>query len=332
MRPLPVKRSARRNSRCFLRLSTRSRGFGSSRSTRSGLSHWTWGYNLTRKKNVLVPTIAAWYGRDGQLLTETSSGVAAHSSRGHALLNGALEIVERDAFMIHWLHRLSPPLADLDQFQGTPAWAWIRHVEQSGYAVRLADLTTDLEIPAYLAIGFREDRRGPALLVGAGASLDPAVAAGRALKELCAASLNDMSLWTLKPALAPENVRRLEDHSLAYEHPDWLPHAAFLWASSRRAPLRRVELPGDPLEQLMELVAALKKHGHELIGVDITGADVAKYGLRVVRAIIPGLQPLGFAQRIRLGGKRLYEAPVRMEYHQAPACEEDLNRMPHCFP
>jgi ribosomal protein S12 methylthiotransferase accessory factor len=144
--------------------------------------------------------------------------------------------------------------------------------------------------------------------------------------------MNDRNAWILKPAVAPENVRRLEDHSAAYEHPDWLPQASFLWASSRRAPIRRVDLPGDPLEQLKELIAVLDKHGHELIGVDITAADVSKYGLKVVRAIIPGLQPLGFAQRIRLGGRRLYEAPVRMGYHRAPAREEDLNRVPHCFP
>jgi hypothetical protein len=35
---------------------------------------------------------------------------------------------------------------------------------------------------------------------------------------------------------------------------------------------------------------------------------------------------------MRLGGRRLYEAPVRMGYRSAPVREEQLNNVPHCFP
>jgi ribosomal protein S12 methylthiotransferase accessory factor len=52
--------------------------------------------------------------------------------------------------------------------------------------------------------------------------------------------------------------------------------------------------------------------------------------MTVVRAIIPGLQPLTFHHRARfLGHPRLYEAPVRMGY---PArLEAELNAWPQPF-
>ena len=144
------------------------------------------------------------------------------------------------------------------------------------------------------------------------------------------------ALWAgpygTKPPVALDQVIQLEDHRRAYEHPEWLSRASFLWSGSQRSSFRRLDLPSDPLDQLIALMNRLEKHGYDLIGVDITAADVARHGLRVVRAIVPGLQPLGFGRRVRLGGRRLYEAPLRMGSRQTTAREGDLNMVPHCFP
>jgi ribosomal protein S12 methylthiotransferase accessory factor len=298
---------------------------------------WSWGYNLTQGKPVLVPTTAVWYGRTDDLLDETSSGVAAHSSRGRALLNGALELIERDAFMIHWLQSLSPPLIDLERIDDATKQAQICQVEASGYMVRVADLNSDLDVPVFLAIGFRDDRRAPALIVGAGASLDASTALARALKELYAATLNPSPQWRLGPALGLQDVRCLEDHARAYEHPDWLPRASFLWDSPQRVEFRGPRTRADDgdihdADSLTQLIARLAEHGHDLIGVDMTPPEIERRHLKVVRAIVPGLQPLGFADRVRLGGRRLQEAPARMGYRTASTHEESLNRIPHCFP
>jgi ribosomal protein S12 methylthiotransferase accessory factor len=299
---------------------------------------WNWGRNLTRKRPVLVPTSAAWYGSTDELVAECSNGVAAHSSRGHALLNGVLELVERDAFMIHWLHRLSPPQIEAAGVPDEPSRAVIRHVEQVGYAVHLLDLTTDLGIPIVLALGTREDRRKPALLVGAGAALALPSALWHALRELYAAARCTTELWRLGPPLDPADLHNLADHSRAYQHPDWLRHASFLWASSRRTtwPAQGGVPERSYPAALADLIERLAAHGHDVIGVDLTGPDVARRGLAnrlfVVRAIVPGLQPLALAGGGRLGGRRLYEAPVRMGCHTEPAHEADLNPIPHCFP
>jgi ribosomal protein S12 methylthiotransferase accessory factor len=297
------------------------------------IMRWNWGYNLTLKRSVLVPTSAVWYGYDDSLLGESSNGVAAHSSRGHALLNAVLELVERDAFMIHWLHRLSPPHVDPDSTHDDRSHAMIGCIEKGGYAVHIVDITTDLEIPVALALGVRVDRRKPALIVGAGASLDHRGALFRALSELYAATFSPTELWSLPPLLDPADVVSLADHSRAYAHPDWLQHAAFLWASNRQATWPKPsQADSGCLRGLTTLVERLQWHGYNVIGVDITPRDIARYRLFVVRAIVPGLQPLALGTRRRLGGRRLYEVPVRMGYRDALPREKDLNPTPHCFP
>ena len=150
---------------------------------------------------------------------------------------------------------------------------------------------------------------------------------------LYAATLSATSRWQLPPALAAGDVRRLEDHARAYEHPAWLEHAAFLWSSQVRSEGHRaLDATDDVPHQLRTLLERLAAFGHELIGVDMTGADVAAQGVHVVRALIPGLQPLAFGPGPRLGGRRWWEAPLRMGARDTPAREGELNLTPHCFP
>jgi ribosomal protein S12 methylthiotransferase accessory factor len=166
--------------------------------------------------------------------------------------------------------------------------------------------------------------------VGAGAGLDCASAAERALSELYAGTFSRTSVWILREPPGSGTRSDLEGRASMYEHPDSLRHAMFLWASHEvTRPQPAAISRSEPLEAL---IAALARHNHHMIGVDITAPEVAAHGVRVVRAIVPGLQPLALSSGPRLGGRRLYDAPVRMGRHHGPAAERDLNITPHCFP
>jgi ribosomal protein S12 methylthiotransferase accessory factor len=295
---------------------------------------WSWGYHHGRRQPVLVPSSAAWYGYDDGLLGETSNGVAAHSAYGAALLNGVLELVERDAFMIHWLNHLSPPRIAFQDVADEFSSDLVRAVQATGYTVHLLDITTDLGIPVMLAIGIRSDRSRPALILGAGASARRGFALRRALSELYAATFAPTALWRLPPPLKLDDVHTLADHSRAYAHPAWLQHAAFLWESDRQAlPTSEQVGPGPGWhDDLVGAMGALAAHGHDVVSVDITAPELVGMGIVVVRAIVPGLQPLAADTAGRLGGQRLYEAPLRMGYRDRVTSEAELNHVPHCFP
>jgi len=296
---------------------------------------WCWGYSVTNARPRLVPQAVVRFGAaDDDLVDESSSGVAAHRSRPAALLSGLLELIERDAFMITWLNRLSPPLLDVAGLTSSFAVAAIDEVRRAGYEPVVADITTDLGVPVALALATRADDASPALHIGAGSALTQTAAVDKALRELVGGVRTSQGRpWTPRPPMDPKEVVKLRDHALAYAHPSWLARARFLWSSPDRACPDRTEASStDAWSDLARCVDRLAAHGLELIAVDLTTPDLVGV-IHVVRALVPGLQPIGFGPHgIRLGGTRLYKAPWRMGHRPAPTSEGELNHDPHCFP
>jgi ribosomal protein S12 methylthiotransferase accessory factor len=57
---------------------------------------------------------------------------------------------------------------------------------------------------------------------------------------------------------------------------------------------------------------------------------VFPYPIRVVRALITGIQPIHFGHGLeRLGGRRLYELPWKAGFTERPTSETSLNACPH---
>jgi ribosomal protein S12 methylthiotransferase accessory factor len=301
---------------------------------------WMWGYSLTRDVPRLILRSAVTYGpTDDALVAECSSGVAAATSRVEAAFCGLLEMIERDAFMIVWLNRLSPPLADLDTLPAGFASSAVARIRANGYQPFVANLTTEFGVPVILAMAVRRDGGSHALVVGAGCAFDPAVALEKALREVLGTMYGQIADpdWRLASPMQPEDVKTIDDHHGAYSHPSWLPRAEFLWSSAQRQQFEELTpvLPPDrPAgERLATAVEALGRHGFEVIAVDLTTPDVATSGLHVVRAVVPGLQPIGFGPHAaRLGGRRVFEAPCHMGCRATPLREHELNTDPHCFP
>jgi ribosomal protein S12 methylthiotransferase accessory factor len=114
--------------------------------------------------------------------------------------------------------------------------------------------------------------------------------------------------------------------------PEQLPAFDFLRHSTRRR--RLSEMPvlatGDARRDLAGLVGKLRAQGMEAFAVDLTTDEAVRAGMRVVRVIIPALQPLTFSYRARyLGHPRLYEAPRLMGY--PVRAETEINHWPQPF-
>jgi ribosomal protein S12 methylthiotransferase accessory factor len=112
-------------------------------------------------------------------------------------------------------------------------------------------------------------------------------------------------------------------------------HAAefdFLTRSGAACDLHTLPKPDcdTPEATLGHIVEVALKTGARVAYADITPSDISPLGPRVVRVIITGMQPIdfGFAQG-RLGGTRLYAAPVEWGYHTQPLTESELNQCPH---
>jgi ribosomal protein S12 methylthiotransferase accessory factor len=96
------------------------------------------------------------------------------------------------------------------------------------------------------------------------------------------------------------------------------------------------ELPnlasGDATRDLAVLAQRIAATGHRALYVDVTSADLRSLGLWVVRALIPGFQPLVMGHLLRpLGGRRLWTLPARLGFEGRTQAQGDYP-FPHPFP
>ena len=76
-------------------------------------------------------------------------------------------------------------------------------------------------------------------------------------------------------------------------------------------------LPALPAGDLNAYADMMARAGHRVVYVDVTTPDIRNLGLRVVRTLAAGLQPLHFGYgRERRGGRRLYEVPLGLGYFE----------------
>jgi ribosomal protein S12 methylthiotransferase accessory factor len=304
---------------------------------------WVRGRELPENREVLVPASLTYLNYSGQsnepqLCPATSNGLAAGPDLESAMLNGLYELMERDAFLITWMNKLPVPHVDITSLSGL-AKSICSHYKRFGVQVEIYEMTLDL--PAYVMMACAVDLsgRGPALVVGLGCNLNPAIALEKALMEICQSRPGEVIRYHRHPPQdrlrCYQDVRVLEDHSAFVSLPERLTEFAFLRDGDR--PERLGELAnrsrGNSKADLDQCIEALKERHTRVVSVDLTTSDVAAFDLRVVRMIATGLQPIhfGFGEE-RLGGRRLYEVPQFLGYAASMRTEEDLNPCPHPLP
>ncbi len=87
------------------------------------------------------------------------------------------------------------------------------------------------------------------------------------------------------------------------------------------------------VNNIKTLVDKLNKKNLNVVVKELTTVDVDEAGFKVVRAVVPGMQPLDINHARRyLGGTRLYEVPCQMGLKTHPITEEEVNPYPHMFP
>jgi ribosomal protein S12 methylthiotransferase accessory factor len=235
-----------------------------------------------------------------------SNGVAAGNTREEAILQGLLELVERDAVALWWYPRAERPAFDVASSHDPRVTAALAPLHRLGRDVWVLDVTSDLGIPAAAAFSALAD--GTRLLHGFGAHLDPVVAVVRALTEVAqmeAASLAAMDALKEGTSLEQQWVREVTTTT-----DPWLaPHGISPLAG---APVHRID------DAIATVVDRLDSAGLTAYWIDLTRRDLR---LPVVRTFVPGLRH--FWNRFAPG--RLYDVPPKLGGVPDGYGEADLN-------
>ena len=286
---------------------------------------WSPVWSLTRDRTRYLPTSLLYYGKsaDRRGLTDfvaDSNGCAAGNTLEEAILQGFFELVERDAFAVWWYNRLRMPGVDLESFDDEYLAKAGDYYHGLNRDLWMLDVTGDLGIPAFVAISRRTDKKAEDIIYGAGAHVDPHIAALRALCEM-----NQFLNWVqgTGPGGAgyqvddPQCLWWWQNATLA-DHPYLAPAAAAAPRGKSVYPVPETEDLREDLERCRALVEA---RGMEFLVLDQTRPDI---GLPVARVIVPGMRH--YWQRFAPG--RLFEVPVEMGWLERPLAETEVNTAP----
>jgi ribosomal protein S12 methylthiotransferase accessory factor len=220
----------------------------------------------------------------------SSNGLASGSTLVEALAHALAEVIERDALALFYQwhpEQQALSLIRLRTIDDPTSQKLLERFDAAGVGVAVWDMTSDLEIPAFLcSIGEREldVLRRVGVARGYGCHPDKNVALRRALTEAAqsrltriAGSRDDIQAEDLRAIRSPESILRQR----AYVEQESLATRDF-----RAIP--RLECATQD-EALARMRARLHEGGFDVLYVDLSSPSLP---VAIVRVIVPGLEGL----------------------------------------
>lgn len=240
------------------------------------------------------------------------SGGAAGNTPEEAVLQGLFELIERDSLALWWYNRAPRPKVDLGGLTDPHCRRVISYHQSQGRDLWVLDVTSDLTIPAFVAVSRRVGSGPEHIVLGAGAHLEPRIAIGRAVSEMDQI-LTCLSAWDCDGTLGTTARNWL--HCATLENQPYLAPGPF-------APTRPEDMPNLATSDLMEDIrvceGVLARHHMVILLLDQTRPDL---GVSVMKVIVPGLRHF----RRRFAPERLYTAPPAAGWLRQPRLEAELN-------
>jgi thiazole/oxazole-forming peptide maturase SagD family component len=289
---------------------------------------WTPNWSLTQQKVRWLPTAYCYFGYEygdrRAFCHGDSNGCASGNCLEEAVLQGFFELVERDSMALFWYTRARRPAVALESFNDPFLESMCQHYRSQSRTLAVLDITTDLGIPAMVAVSWTED--GRRILLGMGAHLDRRIAVSRAISEL-----NQM-------AGGESGIREVNGDELSnpLDHrymSDWMASATIRnqpymvpdeTCSRDPGQLRRPPPSNDLLQEIGRCAEIIAKHGMEMILLDLTRNDV---NFPTVRVTVPGLRHFW----PRFGPGRLFDVPLKLGWIDKQLDERGLNPIPFFF-
>jgi bacteriocin biosynthesis cyclodehydratase domain-containing protein len=286
---------------------------------------WTPAWSLTNQRIRYLPTGFCYYAYPdppGQAYCiADSNGNAAGNTIEEAILQGLLELVERDALGIWWYNRIRRPAVAIDGFGVSYPCELKAFLRRHDRDLWVLDLTNDLGIPVFGAFSRHTTRSEERIVMGFGAHTDPAMALLRATTEL-----NQMLSWILVPEMGKHSEDVIKDpETLSWLRAASLANQPYLRPLDQVAPRRPSDFvchaTSDVRDDLVACMSIMERLGMEVIVLDQTRPDIA---LPVVKVVIPGLRHC----HARFGPGRLYSVPVALGWRETACPEQELNPIP----
>ena len=291
---------------------------------------WAVGYDVASARAVFAPAQLLYLSHEwaGQALMQTvSTGLACHSDPELARRSAMLELIERDGFAAAWLLGMALPRLRLTMSEEARLPAPVRRALNGGeLTIALYALPNEFGVANIVAVG-EHDMLGFGAF-GAAANACPFKAIEKAVLE-CLHTWIGFS-QTIEEGALPQHdaIKTPHDHARYYMQAETWCELDWFLRGERELSLSNLRA-GPSVRSSDELALRLNMHGYKTYIFDLSTDDISSLGLHVVRAIVPGLQPLVFGQSPLSEDRRRLQVCADYWGYQMP---EHLNQTPHPFP
>jgi YcaO-like protein with predicted kinase domain len=258
---------------------------------------WYSGFDLLSGSTTFVPWWLIGLDHRGERppgFEQSSDGLASGNTPAEAVLHGLCELVERDAWALTQLkspEQLKQNRIDPLAFGDAVIDVMVDRIRQAGMRLLLIDMTTDIGVPAFLAIiipgnlSDRVDARWAQVCGGCGCHPDPVRAALRAITEAAQSRLT--AIAGSRDDFSPKIYQRI-DRSAGCNND----------AALKPFPMRP-QRPTTIQDTIRHIAGRLRAAGiTQIIAVPLSHPTLP---VSVVRVIVPGLEVDIAGQYIQLG-------------------------------
>lgn len=308
--------------------------------------YWSQGYSIIQDKTVYAPAQLVYVPysffdkREPPIHNPISTGLACSSNLTTAICKGIYEVIERDAFMIVWKNQLPCPQLALNSINDPFVKELLKALEGVPVKFEARILNLDMDVHVIVFIIRSDTGNPPHTVMGLGAELNPVKALILAMEEAFLTFLGMSRYIKSDPDYRPKpdfsDITTPTKHAVTHSiDPTLKPSIDFLLSETSIFSLSELtdKSSQSSLQNVKTLMSMIKAKDLDIILFDLTTPDIHEAGFKVVRTIIPGMEPLDVNHALRyLGGKRLYQLPFQLGILDKPNTEFTLNKYPHPFP
>ena len=268
--------------------------------------YWTPAWSLSHNERVYFPFAYCFSNTpfdDHVYSLYNHNGNSAGNTREEAILQGALEVIERDAVAIWWYNKIPRSEISLSIIEHE-LFEIIDNTLSDEWDYWLLDVSNDIDVVCCVSVG--QHKLTKKFVLGFGAHLKPQVACQRALTEMY------------------QLIQVKEEVTGPFDFNDIEPEV-FLFPGRNHAIKTlddyRIVNAEDIKYDIYYLLEVLKLHNLDLCVVDYSRPDLK---LATLKVIIPGLCHMW----PQFENIRLYDVPVKLGWLSKSLKESDFNSMP----
>jgi ribosomal protein S12 methylthiotransferase accessory factor len=275
---------------------------------------WTQGTSLVNEKQIYIPAqIAsravnpAEYPAEPLIRHQNTCGIATWPTRTGAQLGGALELIEREAYMVMWLNQLTVPKIPLSSFyeSDTVLGRLLERCKRYRLKIHALSMPTDAPTHAICVIVEDESGQAPRFALGLKAHRSLSYTIEKALLEALRARrvyrMYFQNGGTWDPSTPVEQIGHAE-RLYYWGEPRNAQRLAFL-VTGKEKDITAAPWEQDSIEEHLSRVTQwCQKNNFECVSVSMghSGANPTPWQVEMV--VMPDLQPTYLLERLRQFG------------------------------